>query len=95
MDFMADQLWNGKSFRTLNKIDDFNREGLAIDVAFPLPALLGVCSLNHFIQWRGKPAMIAVDNGSEYLSAKLLEWASRLLHPVRRPAGQTTIKPIF
>lgn len=95
MDFMADQLWNGKSFRTLNKIDDFNREGLAIDVAFPLPALLGVCSLNHFIQWRGKPAMIAVDNGSEYLSAKLLEWASRLLHSVRRPAGQTTIKPIF
>ena len=95
MDFMADQLWNGKSFRTLNKIDDFNREGLAIDVAFPLPALLGVCSLNHFIQWRGKPAMIAVDNGSEYLSAKLLEWASRLLHPVRRPAGQTTIKTIF
>ena len=76
-------------------IDDFNREGLAIDVAFLLPALLGVCSLNHFIQWRGKPAMIAVDNGSEYLSAKLLEWASRLLHPVRRPAGQTTIKPIF
>ena len=58
-------------------IDDFNREGLAIDVAFPLPASWGVCSLNHLIQWRGKPAMIAVDNGSEYLNAKLLEWASR------------------
>ena len=56
-------------------IDDFNREGLAIDVAFPLPASWGVCSLNHLIQWRGKPAMIAVGNGSEYLSAKLLEWA--------------------
>ena len=34
MDFMADQLWNGKSFRTLNIIDNFNREGLAIDVDF-------------------------------------------------------------
>ena len=32
MDFMSDQLWNGKSFRTLNILDDFNREGLAIDV---------------------------------------------------------------
>ena len=34
MDFMSDQLWNGKSFRTLNILDDFNREGLAIDVDF-------------------------------------------------------------
>jgi transposase InsO family protein len=38
MDFMSDQLWNGKSFRTLNILDDFNREGLAIDVGFSLPA---------------------------------------------------------
>jgi hypothetical protein len=33
-DFMSDQLWNGKSFRTLNILDDFNREGRAIDVDF-------------------------------------------------------------
>ena len=62
MDFMADQLWNGKSFRTLNIIDDFNREGLAIDVDFSLPAARVVRSLNQVIQWRGKPAMIRVDN---------------------------------
>ena len=62
MDFMADQLWNGKSFRTLNIIDDFNREGLAIDVDFSLPAARVVRSLNQVIAWRGKPAMIRVDN---------------------------------
>ena len=38
MDFMADQLWNRKSFRTLNIRDDFKNEGLAIDVDFSLPA---------------------------------------------------------
>ena len=77
MDFMADQLWNGKSFRTLNIIDDFNREGLAIDVDFSRPAARVVRSLNQVIAWRGKPAMIRVDNGPEYVSAKLIEWASK------------------
>ncbi len=38
MDFMADQLADGRSFRTLNLLDDFNREGLAIEVDFSLPA---------------------------------------------------------
>jgi putative transposase len=77
MGFMADQLWNGKSFRTLNIIDDFNREGLAIDVDFSLPAARVVRSLNQVIQWRAKPAMIRVDNGPEYVSSKLIEWASK------------------
>jgi putative transposase len=58
MDFIADQLWNGKSFRTLNIIDDFNRKGLAIDVDFSLPAARVVRSLNQVLQWRGKSAII-------------------------------------
>ena len=33
---MSDQLWNGKSFRTLNILDDFNREGLAIEGSSPV-----------------------------------------------------------
>jgi putative transposase len=61
MDFMADQLWNEKSFRTVNMIDDFNSEGLAIDVAFSLPAAWVVCNLNQLIQ-RCKPQAIRVDN---------------------------------
>ena len=77
MDFMADQLWNGKSIRTLNIIDDFNREGLAIDVDFSLPAARVVRSPHQVIQWRGKPAMVRVDNGPEYVSSKLAEWASK------------------
>lgn len=62
MDFMSDQLWNGRLFRTLNILDDFNREGLAIDVDFSLPAARVIRSLDQVIAWRGKPAMIRVDN---------------------------------
>lgn len=35
MDFMADQLADGPGFRALNVLDDFNREGLSIEVDFP------------------------------------------------------------
>ena len=37
MDFMSDTLNDGRSIRTFNVIDDFNREGLAIDVDLSLP----------------------------------------------------------
>ena len=38
MDFMADRLGDGRAFRLLNVLDDFNREGLGIEVDFSLPA---------------------------------------------------------
>mgnify|MGYP000412740034 FL=1 len=56
-------------------LDDFNREGLAIEVDFSLPAERVVRSLNQIIEWRGKPQSIRIDNGSEYVSGKLMEWA--------------------
>ena len=37
MDFMHDQLQNGRTFRLLNVIDDYNREALGIEVDFSLP----------------------------------------------------------
>ena len=37
-DFMSDALWGDRRFRTFNMVDDFNREGLAIEVDFNLPA---------------------------------------------------------
>ena len=77
MDFMADQLADGRSFRTLNVLDDFNREGLGIEVDFSLPAMRVVRSLNRIIEWRGKPATIRVDNGPEYVSGLLMEWAEK------------------
>ncbi len=77
MDFMADQLADGRSIRTLNVLDDFNREGLCIEVDFSLPAERVVRSLNQIIEWRGKPSTIRVDNGPEYVSGKLMAWAEK------------------
>lgn len=77
MDFMADQLGDGRSFRTLNVLDDFNREGLAIEVDFSLPAARVVRTLDQIIEWRGKPMGIRVDNGPEYVSGKLQIWAQK------------------
>jgi putative transposase len=75
MDFMADRLEDGRQFRLLNVLDDFNREGLGIEVDFSLPAERVIRSLNQIIEWRGKPFAIRVDNGPEYVSGKLMEWA--------------------
>jgi putative transposase len=77
MDFMADQLADGRSIRTLNVLDDFNREGLCIEVDFSLHAVRVVRSLNQIIEWRGKPQAIRVDNGPEYISGTLMEWAEK------------------
>jgi len=63
MDFMHDQLGDGRSFRLFNVIDDFNREGLTIEVDFSLPALRVIRALDRIIEWRGKPKRIRSDNG--------------------------------
>lgn len=77
MDFMADQLGDGRAIRALNVLDDFNREGLGIEVDFSLPAARVVRALDRIIEWRGKPLSIRVDNGPEYISGTLMAWAER------------------
>nr|WP_199930498.1 IS3 family transposase [Sedimenticola thiotaurini] len=77
MDFMHDKLRDGRSFRTFNVIDDYNREGLGIEVDLSLPALRVIRSLEQIIEWRGKPKAIRCDNGPEYLSGRLVEWADK------------------
>ena len=75
MDFMHDQLLDGRSFRLFNVIDDFNREALGMEVDFSLPSERVIRALNHIIEWRGKPKAIRCDNGPEYVSGKLIAWA--------------------
>jgi putative transposase len=75
MDFMHDQLADSRSYRLFNVIDDFNREGLVIEVDFSLPASRVVRALDQVIEWRGKPNRIRCDNGLEYISNLLADWA--------------------
>lgn len=55
MDFMSDSLADGRSIRTFNVIDDYNREGLGIEVDFSLPTDRVIRALDQIIEWRGKP----------------------------------------
>ncbi len=75
MDFMHDQLDSGRNFRLFNVIDDHNREALGIEVDFSLPAERVTRTLNQIIEWRGKPKAIRSDNGPEYISHILQQWA--------------------
>lgn len=78
MDFMSDSLMSGQTLRTFNVIDDYNREGLGIEVDLSLPSTRVIRSLEQIIEWRGKPSSIRCDNGPEYISQKLIDWANKL-----------------
>ena len=75
MDFMSDSLYDGRRFRTLNIVDDFNREVLAIEVDTSLTAERVIRVLDRISEWRGYPVSIRVDNGPEFISATLADWA--------------------
>jgi len=74
MDFMSDSLVDGRRFRLLNIIDDYNRESLWIEVDTSLPSLRVIRVLDRLLDMRGKPLRIRVDNGPEFVSDKLQLW---------------------
>lgn len=76
IDFMSDSLADGRSLRRFNVLDDYNREGLGIEVGLSLPSLRVIRSLEQIIEWRGRPSAIRLDNGPEFIAQALLEWAN-------------------
>ena len=74
MDFISDSLWDGRRFRLLNIMDDFNREVLALEADLSLPAGRVIRVLEYLKEFRGLPKMIRVDNGPEFISHKLDAW---------------------
>lgn len=71
IDYMNDSLWDGRRFRLLNIMDDYNREVIAIEADTSLPALRLVRVLERLKEQRGLPEMIRVDNGPEFISDTL------------------------
>lgn len=76
LDFMHDALYDGRRFRTLNVIDEANREALAIEVGTSIPARRLIRTLSRLIEWYGTSGAIRLDNGPEMTSQAFMEWAA-------------------
>jgi len=74
MDFMTDSLVDGRRFRLLNIMDDYNRESLAVEADTSLPAARVIRVLERLVDYRGAPQSIRVDNGPEFISERLHGW---------------------
>jgi putative transposase len=69
----------------VHRLDDYNREVLAIEadtahvagVDTSLPALRVKRVLESVIEWRGKPTQIRTDNGPEFLAGDLVDWCEQ------------------
>jgi putative transposase len=75
LDFVADQLADGRRFRALTILDVFTREGLAIEVGQRLKGEDVVSTLNQIRGKRGTPKVLFCDNGSEFTSQIMDLWA--------------------
>ncbi|AMR32336.1 hypothetical protein A0256_13350 [Mucilaginibacter sp. PAMC 26640] len=74
MDFMSDVLNSKRKFRTLNIVDDYNREAITVEAAYTMPATRVTQILERTIHEQGKPSCIRVDNGPEFISKEFMDW---------------------
>ena len=77
MDFVADRLEGGRSFRVLTVIDQFTRECLKLEAAAHMSGSRVVECLERVAELRGYPQSITVDNGTEFCSKAVDGWAYR------------------
>ena len=75
LDFVSDQLTDGRRFRVLTIVDDCTRECLALVADTSLSGTRVARELDRLIIERDKPAMVVSDNGSELTSNAILAWA--------------------
>ena len=75
MDFVADNLFDGRKLRMLTVVDCYSRESLAIHVGQSLKGEDVVRVLNAIVHERGQPQTIKTDNGSEFISKVMDKWA--------------------
>ena len=77
MDFMSDQLSSGRRIRLFNVIDNFTRQCLAIIVDVSINGQRVARELTRLIDLQGRPKFIVCDNGTEYTSLVMFDWAQR------------------
>jgi putative transposase len=72
---MHDTMYDGRTFRTLNVIDEGNREGLRIECGKSIPSARVVRVMEQLVEIYGRPDAIRLDNGPEFTAEKFTEWA--------------------
>lgn len=77
LDFMGDTLYDGRCYRTLNVLDEGNREALAIEVGTSLPSARVITVLEQLVAMYGQPTMLRCDNGPEFIAEALVEWCEK------------------
>ena len=77
LDFVSDQMTDGRRFRILTVVDDCTRECLALVVDTSLSGARVARELDRLVAERGKPKMVVSDNGSEFTSNAILTWADQ------------------
>ncbi|WGR93095.1 IS3 family transposase [Bradyrhizobium sp. ISRA443] len=77
LDFVSDQLTDGRRFRILTVVDDCTRECLALVPDTSLSGRRVARELDRLVIERGKPTMVVSDNGSEFTSNAILTWADQ------------------
>jgi putative transposase len=75
VDFVHNQLSNGRRFRILNVTDDVHKECLAAIADTSISGRRVARELDAIIPWRGKPDLIVSDHGTEFTSNAMLAWA--------------------
>ena len=73
-DFVHHRTDDGRVYRTLNIIDEFTREALAIRIDRKLNSIDVVDALTDLFILRGPPAFIRSDNGPEFIAQKVRDW---------------------
>lgn len=75
MDFVHDQLFDGRPFRVLTVVDQWSRESPLLEAGFSLTGRTVVAALEHVLPMSGAPVSITVDHGTEFMSKALEAWA--------------------
>jgi putative transposase len=77
LDFMRDTMYDARPFRTLNVIDEGNREALRIESGTSIPSGRLIRVMEQLIEVYGKPQAIRLDNGPEMTSQGFTDWAEQ------------------
>jgi putative transposase len=75
LDFVSDQMTDGRRFRILTVVDNCTRECLALVADTSISGLRVARELTNLVQLRGRPETIVSDNGTELTSNAILTWA--------------------